>query len=461
MCWSKQGLFHWNVLIKTMSFPLKYVDQNKVFSIEMCWSKQGLIPLKCVDENKVFSIEMCWWKCWWKQGLFHWNVLMKTRSFPLKCVDENKVFSTEMCWWKQGLFHWNVLMKTRSFPLKCVDQSKVFSIEMCWSKQGLFHWNVLIGVRNPTESLPGDRHGVGGWESGKWGVPGFELGQTDQRHRVLGLAPPVCPFTSVRAPSTCQARRYFVCPHLGVYSASARLLFFQLSEPGLPARYDGHSFNGPDLCVCHFTLPCNLSIPVRLPFCTWLVAFLYLAGCLSVTGRLPFYMSDCLSVPGRLPFYTCQLAFLLLVALCQVAFYTCLVAFLNLSGCLSTCQVAFVHLPGYLSVPAIYRLLSFLLWWLFIDLVFNFRTQITDSFFFTCISCIWEPQTKNRVPTARKRKPLCNFPPSLLRLRYIRLKFGMLHLLPGPFLISVRTIDSTSSCSKPLEAYEMPHVING
>lgn len=191
-------------------------------------------------------------------------------------------------------------------------------------------------------------------------MPGFELGQTDQRHRVLGLLRPsaLLHLSELRLPAR-QGDTLFV--HIWVFISICQTAFLQLSEPGLPARYEGHSFNGPDLCVCHFTLPCNLSIPVRLPFCTWLVAFLYLAGCLSVTGRLPFYMSDCLSVPGRLPFYTCQLAFLLLVALCQVAFYTCLVAFLNLSGCLSTCQVAFVHLPGYLSVPAIYRLLSFLL----------------------------------------------------------------------------------------------------
>ena len=138
-----------------------------------------------------------------------------------------------------------------------------------------------------------------------------------------GTAPPVCPFTSVRAPSTCQARRYFVCPHLGVYQhlpdcfssavSICQTAFLQLSEPCLPARYEGHSFNGPDLCVCHFTLPGNLSIPARLPFCTWLVAFLYLAGCLSI--------------PGRLPFYTCQLAFLHLVVL--LPFYTCLVVFLH------------------------------------------------------------------------------------------------------------------------------------
>ena len=206
-------------------------------------------------------------------------------------------------------------------------------------------------------------------------MPGFELGQTDQRHRVLGL---LCPsallhLSELRLPAR-QGDTLFV--RIWVLSASARLLFFScLSLDYLLGTRTIHLM--VQICVfaishCLVTflyLSGYLSVPGWLTFCTWQFAFLYLSGCLSVPGRLPFYIcqiaflyvSDCLSVPGRLPFYICQLAFLLLVALCQVAFYTCLVAFLHLSGCLSTCQVAFLHLPGCLSVPAIYRLLSFLL----------------------------------------------------------------------------------------------------
>ena len=136
-------------------------------------------------------------------------------------------------------------------------------------------------------------------------MPGFELGQTDQRHRVLGLLRPsaLLHLSELRLPAR-QGDTLFV--RIWVFISICHTAFLQLSEPGLPARYDGHSFNGPDLCICHFTLPGNLSIPCQ-------VTFLYLAGCLSVPGRFPFYTWQiaflylsalCFSIPGRLPFYT-------------------------------------------------------------------------------------------------------------------------------------------------------------
>lgn len=233
-------------------------------------------------------------------------------------------------------------------------------------------------------------------------MPGFELGQTDQRHRVLGL---LCPsallhLSELRLPAR-QGDTLFV--RIWVLSASARLLFFScLSLDYLLGTRTIHLM--VQICVfaishCLVTflyLSGYLSVPGWLTFCTWQVAFLYLSDCLSICVRLPFctrqvaflYLSACLSAPG------CLMSGCFLHLSCCL--FTPVWLSFYMSGCIST-SARLPFCPCHLSSIVVFALMT-----LFIDLLFNFRTQITDSFFFTCISCIWEPQTKNQVPTARK-----------------------------------------------------------